>query len=140
MQSQSIDLRKTIFLGSLTGIVWGWLAMAVNTVTGAFTFENGLLHNLVTFAIGGAVFGIVASGFLSLMQRWLPFKSNLTKAVYIAVSLWIILFIGGYGLATAKPDRFVFEYHQGIQGLALALVLGTMLGYFWKRFDEAKSS
>lgn len=137
MQSQYIDLKKIVIFGALTGIAWGWLAMAVNIVTGVFAFENALLHNLTAFAIGGAVFGIVASGFLSLLQGWLPFKSNLTKAVYIAVSLWIILFIGGYGLATVEPDRFVFEYHQGIQGLALALVLGAMLGYFWKRFDES---
>ena len=140
MQFQSIDWRKSIVLGAASGILWGWIAMAVNSISGAFTFEHGLLYNMIIFAVGGAIFGIVVSGFLSLMQEWLPFKNNLTKAVFIATFLWIVLFIGGYGLALTTSDRYHFNVPQAIQGLVLATVLGIMLGYFWKRFNEQKRS
>lgn len=128
----SVDWGKGIMLGMLVGIIWGWIAMAVNAITGAFPFENSLLYNLATFATGGAVFGIVASGFLGLLEGWLPLKGNVFKAIYIALSLWVILFIGGYLLATIKPERYTFEVHQGIQGFILVVVFGILLGLLWK--------
>src|SRR3972149_8033038 len=83
MQFQSIDWKRGITLGVLAGIVWGWVATAVNAVRGAFAFENSLMHNLISFAIGGAVFCIVVNRFLGLLQRLLPFKSILFNAVLL---------------------------------------------------------
>lgn len=132
MQYQSIDWKKGVVLGAVAGVVWGWIAIAVNAITGAFPFEDSLLHNLATFAIGGAVFGIVTGGFLILLEGWFPLRGNLLKAVFISISLWIILFMGGYGLAVVRPERYVFELQQGVQGLILAGVFGVLLGLLWK--------
>lgn len=140
MQFQSIDWKKGIVLGSIAGAVWGWIAMGVNAISGAFPFEFSLIHNLFTFVVGGAIFGIVASGFLSLLQGWLPFKGSVSKAVYITTILWIILFLGGYLLAVVNPERYAFEIHQGIQGLILAAVLGFFLGILWDRFGREESA
>lgn len=123
--------RKEIILGSFAGIAWGLIAMVVNAFTGAFPFENSLSHNLVTFAIGGAIFGIVVSGFLGLLEGWLPFNFQL-KAVFISTSLWIILFMGGYGLAVVRPERYVFDVGQGVQGFFLAIFFGLLLGILWR--------
>ncbi|MBI5682655.1 MAG: hypothetical protein HZC45_05765 [Deltaproteobacteria bacterium] len=140
MQFQSIDWRKGIVLGAASGILWGWIAIGVNVITSAFPFEQTPLQHIITFGVGGAVFGIVVSGFLNLLQGWLPFKSSITKGVYIAIFLWIVLFGGAYGLALTTPDRYNFNVPQAIQGLVLAVVLGIMLGYFWKRFNEERAS
>ncbi|MBI5286873.1 MAG: hypothetical protein HY878_04685 [Deltaproteobacteria bacterium] len=135
---QYVDLGKNVMLGAIAGIAWGWVAMAVNAVSGAFQFEGSLSHNLVTFAIGGALFGIVVSGFLSLLQDWLPFRSHLVKAICVATMVWIVLFMGSYGLAVVKPERYVFEVQQGVQGFILAIALGVLLGLLW-RIDQKKA-
>jgi len=132
MQFSNLDWAKGIGLGIISGIIWGWIAMAVNAFTGVFPFENSLSHNLVTFATGGAVFGVVTSSFLILLKGWLPLKGNLLKVVFISTTLWIILFMGGYGLAVVRPERYVFEVGQGVQGFFLAIFFGLLLGILWR--------
>ena len=132
MQFQSIDWKRGIMLGAVAGIIWGWLAMAVNAVSGAFAFENSLMHNLISFAIGGAVFGIVVNGFLGLLQRLLPFKSILLNAVLLSVVFWLMLRIGGAMLSSVEPDRYHIITAQSIQGFVLAIIMGFILGTLWK--------
>ncbi|OGP65931.1 MAG: hypothetical protein A3K22_06050 [Deltaproteobacteria bacterium RBG_16_42_7] len=129
---QYVDLGKNIMLGVIAGIAWGWVVMAVNVATGAFEFENTLLHNLVVFAVGGAVFGIVVSGFLSLLQRWLPFKNIVANAVLLSTMLWLLLRIGGMLLSSIEPERYHLITAQSIQGVILAIVMGCILGILWK--------
>jgi len=132
MQFQSIDWKRGITLGVLAGIVWGWVAMAVNAVSGAFAFENSLMHNLISFAIGGAVFGIVVNGFLGLLQRLLPFKSILLNAILLSIVFWLMLRIGGAMLSSVEPDRYHIITAQSIQGFVLAIIMGFILGTLWK--------
>ncbi|HBO84929.1 MAG: hypothetical protein A2073_03015 [Deltaproteobacteria bacterium GWC2_42_11] len=132
MQFQFIDWKKSIIMGAIAGMLWGWIAMFANTVTGAFAFEQSLLQHLVTFTVGGIIFGIVVSGFLSLLKDFLPFKNSLVSSVFIATGLWIVLFLGGYGLALADAERYHFNIPQGIQGLILAALLGVLIGFSWK--------
>ena len=132
MQFQSIDWKRGITLGVLAGIVWGWVAMAVNVVSGAFAFENSLMHNLISFAIGGAVFGIVVNGFLGLLQRLLPFKSILLNAILLSIVFWLMLRIGGAMLSSVEPDRYHIITAQSIQGFVLAIIMGFILGTLWK--------
>jgi len=132
MQFQSIDWKRGIMLGAVAGIIWGWVAMAVNAVSGAFAFENSLMHNLISFAIGGAVFGIVVNGFLGLLQRLLPFKSILLNAVLLSIVFWLMLRIGGAMLSSVEPDRYHIITAQSIQGFVLAIIMGFILGTLWK--------
>ena len=132
MQFQSIDWKRGIMLGAVAGIIWGWLAMAVNAVSGAFAFENSLMHNLISFAVGGAVFGIVVNGFLGLLQRLLPFKSILLNAILLSIVFWLMLRIGGAMLSSVEPDRYHIITAQSIQGFVLAIIMGFILGTLWK--------
>ncbi|MBI5874765.1 MAG: hypothetical protein HZB81_02795 [Deltaproteobacteria bacterium] len=132
MQFQSIDWKRGIMLGAIAGIAWGWIAMAVNAATGAFEFENTLLHNLIAFAAGGAVFGIVVSGFLSLLKERLPFKNIFLKATLLSSVLWIMLKVGGTLLSSVEPERYHPITAQSIQGFVLAIIMGGLLGFLWK--------
>ena len=132
MHFQSIDWKKGVILGTIAGVIWGWVAMAVNVVSGAFAFENSLMHNLSSFAIGGAVFGVVVNGFLGLLQRLLPFKSILLNAVLLSVVFWLMLRISGAMLSSVEPDRYHIITAQSIQGFVLAIIMGFILGTLWK--------
>jgi len=132
MHFQSIDWKKGIILGVIAGVIWGWLAMAVNAATGAFEFENRLLHNLISFAAGGAVFGIVVNGFLSLLYGWLPFRNIFFKAVFLSAILWLVLRVGGALLSSIEPDRYHLITAQTMQGFILAVMMGGILGLLWK--------
>ena len=132
MHFQSIDWKKDIMLGAIAGIVWGWIALSVNAATGAFPFENTLLHLLIIFAAGGAIFGIIVSGFLSLLKERLPFENIFIKAVMVSLVLWIILRGGGTLLSSIEPERYHPETAQSIQGFILAIVMGCILGILWK--------
>lgn len=125
------NLKRGICLGILSGMVWGWLSILVNHVTGAFPFEESLLHEMITSGFGGAIFGMVIGGFVSLIGKRLPFKSLLPNAIFVSTAVWLILRGGGALLSYSNPERFQPHTFQTIQGIALAIVLGLILATFW---------
>ncbi len=125
--------NDSIITGALTGIIWGLVAMAANSVTGIFPFEASFAHNIIAFTFGGVVFGVVCAGFLNAAGRVLPFKGVLPKAVLVCAGLWVVLRLGGVMLSTMEPQRYHVVTPQTIQGFTLALILGTLLGILWKK-------
>lgn len=128
--------KKGIGSGILAGIAWGWLAVAFNTISGVFPFENSLLYNLVTASIGGAIYGIVVGCFLTLTYSWLPFKGSFQKAVFLTTCIWLILRSGGALLSLVNPDRFHPVMLETLQGFVLAVIMGCILGGLWKRQEK----
>lgn len=128
---KSVDWGKVVAKGSMAGVISGWLAMALNQITGAFPFESSLLHNLATFAVGGAIFGLVIAGFMAVARDQLPFNTSISKAIMISTGFWLILRIGGQLLSVANPDRFHPDWGQSLQGLIVAVIFGTVLGILW---------
>lgn len=122
----------------LSGVAWGWLSMAVNRAAGVFQFEASFTHDLATFAFGGAVFGAVCGGLLSVAWDYIPFKGATAKAVFTSASLWILLRLGGAALSTMDPLRYHVITAQTLQGLVLAVVLGAVMGLMWKRESKAR--
>lgn len=125
------NLKKGICLGILSGIVWGWVSILVNYITGVFPFEESLLKEVITFSFGGAIFGMVIGGFMSLIGDRLPFKSLLPNAIFISMAVWLVLRIGGVLLSYNDPGRFHPDVAQTLQGFMLAIVLGIILSTFW---------
>ncbi len=125
------NLKKGICLGILSGIVWGWVSILVNYITGVFPFEESLLKEVITFSFGGAIFGMVIGGFMSLIGDRLPFKSLLPNAIFISMAVWLVLRIGGVLLSYNDPGRFHPDAAQTLQGFMLAIVLGLILTTFW---------
>ena len=125
------NLKKGICLGILSGIVWGWVSILVNYITGVFPFEESLLKEVITFSFGGAIFGMVIGGFMSLIGDRLPFKSLLPNAIFISMAVWLVLRIGGVLLSYNNPGRFHPDAAQTLQGFMLAIVLGLILTTFW---------
>jgi len=124
--------KDGLFLFLLAGALWGMVSLLVNTFTGAFTLEAGVVHDLVTFTIGGALFGLVTGGFLSVAQGLMPRWGLTSKAVAISVVIWLALNGTGLVLSIVKPVRYHFEAGQSLQGLFLAVILGLILGSLWK--------
>lgn len=114
--------------GIITGVLWGLIAMGVNSITGIHPFEYGILHNLITFTTGGAIFGIVAGGIFTLLHNRLPFKTSFSKAVLLTTCLWMILNMGGLLLSSDNPMRYHVEVPATIQGFALAVLMGVIMG------------
>lgn len=131
-----INWKRGIGAGAVAGIVWGWLAIAANAVTGAFPFENSILYNLASASIGGAIFGIVVGGFFALTYDVIPFKGVFRKAVFLSTAIWLLLRTTGFFLSTIDPDRFHAVMIQTLQGFVLAILMGCVLGMLWRRGEE----
>lgn len=129
-------LKGSIVAGVGAGAVWGWAAMGVNAVSGVFPFEGSFAHNLATFTLAGALFGVVVAASLALFGAYLPFKRALPKAVFLSALLWLLLRVAGAALSHMEPDRYHVLTPETVQGLALAVVLGGILGLFWKKGIE----
>ncbi|TAN61899.1 hypothetical protein EPN18_05770 [bacterium] len=129
MKSRFFLQRLALLVAS--GIVWGWLSMAINSFTGAFTFESGLSHNFISFALGGVILSLICAGFLFMLEGRLPFKRTLPKAVLVSASVWLVLRIGGAFLSAMDSERFHVVTPQTLQGFLLAIVLGVVLGIVW---------
>ena len=127
------SLKQAVLAGVTAGIIWGWVSMAVNSLTGIFPFESTFAHNLVSFTFGGAVFGIVAGALMAVAGPVLPLRRTIPKAVLICGSLWVVLRLGGAFLSVMDAHRYHVLAPEMLQGFALALVLGTLLGFTWKR-------
>lgn len=132
MNLTDIEWRKGIFLGLLSGILCGWLLMALNELTGVFAIEASLTLNLVAFGAGGGVFGVVAGSFTALLEKSLPFNGALFKGILVSTGLWIVLRAGGYILSLNDAARYHADVGQTVQGFAFAIMLGAMLGSLWK--------
>lgn len=127
--------KRAIITGILAGVIWGWFALIVNAVSGAFSLEERLIHNLITFATGGALLGLVAGVFLNLLHGRLPFKNIFLKAMFISTALWVILRIAGALLSYGRPHRYHPVAAQTFQGLILSVLLGCIIGFLWSTLE-----
>ncbi len=132
--------KNGISAGVVAGVIWGWLTMAVNAVTGVFPFEGTFTHNLVTFAAAGAIFGIVVGVVLVTGGRFLPVKSQVGKGVVISTAIWLLLRIGGIVLSAMEPHRYHLLTAEFFQGIVLAVILGALLGLFSRGANGARGA
>ncbi len=123
---------KKLVLSIVGGVIWSWIAMVVNSISGAFMFEGGFSHNLAAFAAAGAVFGAVAGGLLCVLEERLPFKNPMLKAVMVSTAVWVVLRAGGAMLSKMEPSRYNIVTPQTLQGFFLAVTLGIILGLLLK--------
>ncbi len=125
--------KEGVAAGSLAGIFWGWVVIAVNYATGVFAFEFTPVQNLFVASVAGGLFGALSGLFLSTIGNKLPFKSIVVKAVVISTSIWLTLRITGFALSSIDHARYHPVTAQNIQGLFLSVLLGCILGIFWRR-------
>ena len=125
--------RGAINTGAVAGLIWGWLCMGINQITGAFPFEGTFAHNIVTFGAAGAIFGIVAGGLVVAIGPAIPIRSVFVKSVLISTALWVTLWLGGVGLVAINPGRYNLEPGSPVSGIALAVLLGAVLGLFGRK-------
>ena len=124
-------MKKRIYSSAAAGLIWGLVAMALNSFTSVFAFEGGLAHNLISFTIGGVLFGLVSGGALYLLDGLLPLKGYFTKALVVTTALWLLLRGAGVLLSAMEPRRYNVIGAETLQGLVLAVALGAILGFVW---------
>ncbi len=126
-------LAKGLTLGGLSGVLSGWLILFINMLTGVFVLEMSFGENLLTFGIGGGLFGLVCGGLMAVVHEKLPIKSFPVKAVVIFGFVWVLFRLAGIVLSGLEPHRFHGDIGQSLQGFAFAIILGGMFGLFWVR-------
>ncbi len=124
-------MKSKIYSSAAAGFVWGLVAMAINSFTSVFAFEGGLAHNLISFTIGGVLFGLVSGGALYLLDSILPLKGYFIKALIVTTALWLLLRGAGVLLSAMEPTRYNVIGAETLQGLVLAVALGAILGGMW---------
>lgn len=126
-------MKDGVTAGVISGIIWGWVSMGVNAVSGVFPYEGSFAHNLVTFSAAGVVFGVVVGGILAAAGRYVPGKGTLPRAVFVSTALWLVLRGAGMGLSAMHPGRYHLLSPEFIQGVALSVILGGILGLVLKK-------
>lgn len=137
--TEKSDWKEGVATGSLAGIFWGWIVIAVNYTTGAFAFEFTIIQNLFVASVAGGLLGALSGLFLSTIGRKLPFKSVIMQAVFISTSIWLTLRITGFAMTYVDHHRYHPVMSQSIQGLLLSVVLGCILGVLWRRQNRNES-
>lgn len=132
-----MNLKEYLKSGVIAGVVWGWLAYLANAVTGVVPFEGSFAQDIVSFSFGGAVFGVATGASLALLGGLIPFKSVVARAVIASALIWIILRLAGDMLSMMEPGRYHILTVETVQGLALSVALGAILGILVRK---AKSS
>ncbi len=121
-------LKDGLVAGLVGGTLWGILSMAVNGMTGIFPFEHPFFYNLVMFATGGALFGIVTGALFVASRAVLPLDSAILRATIVSVFVWMVLRGGGLVLSYMNPYRYHAVFVEALQGLALSVFLGIIVG------------
>ncbi len=121
---------RNFVISLVLGVIWGWAAIAINSMTYFYAYEAGFFHNLLSFSIGGGVLGVVVGGFICLIGERLPFRGRVPRAVFVSISLWVLLMAGGVMLSVTRPERYHVITYQTVQGLFLSVVLGVFFGIF----------
>lgn len=125
-------LFKGLSLGTVSGVLYGLAGIVLNQVTGAFAFEMNITSLLGTFAVGGAIFGIIAGCLMSVADNLFLSGRPVLKALTISVGFWLVLRSGAALLTTYDPYRYHSVFGQTLQGLVLSVLLGLVLGLLWK--------
>lgn len=120
--------KNSIIADLAAGVLWGWLSMVVNAITGIFPPETGFVHDLGSFGLAGAVTAFVVGGLLTVFMTRLPGRSVLLKAVTVSVLVWLALRAGAMMLSHIDPERYHVATWETLQGLALAVMLGALIG------------
>lgn len=120
--------KNRIAADLVAGVLWGWLSMVANAVTGIFPPETGFVHDLVSFGMAGAVNAFVAGGLLTLFMMRLPGRSVMVKAIAVSVLVWLALRAGAMLLSHIDPQRYHVATWESLQGLALSVLLGALIG------------
>ncbi|OGP14360.1 MAG: hypothetical protein A2052_09785 [Deltaproteobacteria bacterium GWA2_54_12] len=123
-----MNLKEHLKSGVIAGVVWGWLAYLTNAVTGVFPFEGSFAQDIVSFSFGGAVFGVATGASLALLGGLIPFRGIVARAVFASAFIWIVLRLAGDMLSMMEPHRYHLLTAETVQGLALAVALGAILG------------
>lgn len=123
-----MNLKEHLKSGVIAGVIWGWLAYLTNAVTGVFPFEGSFAQDIVSFSFGGAVFGVATGASLALLGGLIPFRGVVARAVFASALIWIILRLVGDMLSMMEPHRYHLLTAETVQGLALSVVLGAILG------------
>jgi len=123
-----MNLKEHLKSGVIAGVVWGWLAYLTNAVTGVFPFEGSFAQDIVSFSFGGAVFGVATGASLALLGGLIPFRGIVARAVFASAFIWIVLRLAGDMLSMMEPHRYHLLTAETVQGLALSVVLGAILG------------
>ena len=136
-----LDWKGWLAAGLAGGVLWGFAAFILNALTGAFAYEGSVARNITTFVLAGAVVGTVNGGILVVAAGVMPMKGDVGKAVFVSITLWLVLRVAGFALSAADPDRYHLQWDEAAQGLFLAFVLGGLIGFMRgivreKFFDE----
>ncbi|MBI2412772.1 MAG: hypothetical protein HYV24_06145 [Deltaproteobacteria bacterium] len=127
----TFGFKDGIIAGAVGGVLWGFVSMAVNSATGVFTPETGLLHDTVSFALGGGLFGVVAGGIIGAGGGMIPFRNIFARSIFTSTLIWLILRVGGAMLSTIEPERYHVLTPEALQGLSLSALLGAMIAGVW---------
>lgn len=132
-----MNLKEHLKKGLAAGVIWGWLAYLTNAVTGVFPFEGSFAQDIVSFSFGGAVFGVATGALLAVSKGVIPFKGMVARAVFASAVLWIVLRIAGDVLSMMEPHRYHLLTAETVQGLALSVALGAILGLLARKVDSS---
>lgn len=133
MSEVKMKIIEHLKAGVMAGVIWGWLTYLANAVTGVFPFEGSFAQNLMSFSFGGAVFGVASAALLAVAGRIIPFRGVVARAVFASAVLWISLRIAGDMLSMMEPHRYHLLTAETVQGLALSIALGAILGLFVRK-------
>ncbi|MBI5235827.1 MAG: hypothetical protein HY886_06220 [Deltaproteobacteria bacterium] len=122
------NFGKAIASGALAGVLWGWVALLVGSLSGIFMLEASFAQSIAVFAMGGAIFGVVATGFIVAGLQLRLFKRVVAGSIVVSFCLWLVLRVGGAALSTMDADRYHVVTYETAQGFVLALCLGVILG------------
>ena len=136
MNQNSINLMRGVSIGVLSGMIWGIVVLVISSFTQLFAFDFSIFNNIPIFIAGGAGFGLLLGAFLEVSKDKLPFRGIVPNSVALSVSIWILFFGGGLLLHLLTPNRYHLEGHQHLQGFFLSIVLGLILGIFWKKWED----
>lgn len=127
----TFGFKDGIIAGAVGGVLWGFVSMAVNSATGVFTPETGLLHDTISFALGGGLFGVVAGGIIGVGGRLIPFGNVYARSVFTSTLIWMLLRVGGAMLSAIEPERYHVLTPDTVQGVLLSALLGAMIAGVW---------
>ena len=131
-------MKRRFYLSVAAGLIWGLVAMALNGFTSVFAFEGSFAHNLISFTLGGVLFGLVSGGALYFLGGLLPLKGYLIKALVVTTALWLLLRGAGVLLSAMEPTRYSVIGAEALQGLVLAVALGAILGTLWSLMESGE--
>lgn len=134
------EFKRGAGSGAKAGAVYGFITVIIGIIYAYATLAPGYtiyteraLSLVFAYVIAGAIVGVIFGMIYAAAYNHLPGAKSIVKGASLGIAWWLVIGLGlMYLLGSAIDAAHI------VSSLISALIWGTLVGFFWGRYNPAR--